>query len=161
MVNKDAYQRENLNNVTHSTALQNCLITIVTTLFNRYRDLPSFPYEHWLKQDVISNRLQFPLSAMKITGQPQRKACKLNFYWKICGNFFSGPPLQGSKILRAPLFASGPPYKYLWTVPYRIIHKQNPFNIISRGVQGAPRRIFGWNNFVLKIVGIFDFFLSV
>ena len=30
---------------------------------------------------------------------------------------FSGPPLQGSKILRVPLFASGPPYKCFWTVP--------------------------------------------
>ena len=29
-----------------------------------------------------------PLFAMKIMGQPHRKACKLNFYWKICGNFF-------------------------------------------------------------------------
>ena len=34
-----------------------------------------------------------PLLAMKITGQPHRKACKL---------IFSGPPLQGSKMLRAP-----------------------------------------------------------
>ena len=26
---------------------------------------------------------------------------------------------------------------------YRIIYKQNPFNIISRGCKVAPRRIFG------------------
>ena len=44
---------------------------------------------------------------MKITGQPHRKACKLNFYWKICGGLFSSP-LQGSKMLRAP-FCIRPP----------------------------------------------------
>ena len=43
---------------------------------------------------------------MKIMGQPHRKTCKLNFQWKICGNFFQGPPLQGSKILRAPFCIS-------------------------------------------------------
>ena len=32
-----------------------------------------------------------PLFAMKIMGQPKRKACKLNFYWKICSNLFHGP----------------------------------------------------------------------
>ena len=31
--------------------------------------------------------------------------------------FFQGPPYKGKKNLRAPLFASGPPYKCLWTVP--------------------------------------------
>ena len=44
-----------------------------------------------------------PLFAMKITGQPHRKACKLNFYWLI----FFKPPLQGQKF-KGPLFASGP-----------------------------------------------------
>ena len=46
--------------------------------------------------------------AMKITGQPHRKAGKLNFYKKIWGNFFSRPPLQWSKICKAPLFAPAP-----------------------------------------------------
>ena len=50
-----------------------------------------------------------PFLPWKLQVIPHRKACKLNFYWKICGNFFKGPPLQRSKILRAPLFASGPP----------------------------------------------------
>ena len=74
-------------------------------------------------------KIQDPLFTMKITGQPHRKACKLNFYWKICGNFFSGPPLQGSKILRAPIFASGPPYKCLWMVP-------------KYCAQSVPKRLF-------------------
>ena len=52
-------------------------------------------------------KFQGPPFATKM-GQPHRKACKLNFYWKICGNFFKPPPLQMSKNLRAPLFASGP-----------------------------------------------------
>ena len=43
---------------------------------------------------------------MKIMGQPHRKACKLHFHRKICGNFFEGPPLQGSTILRAPFLDS-------------------------------------------------------
>ena len=33
---------------------------------------------------------------LKIMSQPHRKACKLNFYWKICGHFFKAP-LQGQK----------------------------------------------------------------
>ena len=32
---------------------------------------------------------------MKITCQHHRKACKLDFYWKICAIFFSGPPDKG------------------------------------------------------------------
>ena len=48
------------------------------------------------------------LYAMKIMGQPHRKARKLNFHQKIDGHFFQGPLLQGSKNLRAPVFASGP-----------------------------------------------------
>ena len=40
----------------------------------------------------IAKKFQGPLFAMNITGQPHWKACKLNFYWKICGNFFQGPP---------------------------------------------------------------------
>ena len=39
-------------------------------------------------------KIQAPLFAMKIMGQPHRKACKLNFQWKICGNFFQGPPYK-------------------------------------------------------------------
>ena len=45
---------------------------------------------------------------MKITGQPHRKACKLNFYWKICSNFIQGPSFKGQKF-EGPPFASGPP----------------------------------------------------
>ena len=37
---------------------------------------------------------------------------KLIFYWKICGNFFQGPPYKGQIF-----FASGRPNKCLWTVP--------------------------------------------
>ena len=40
---------------------------------------------------------------MKITGQSHKKAYELNFYWKICGNFFR-PFIQGSTILKAPFW---------------------------------------------------------
>ena len=42
-----------------------------------------------------------------------RKARKLNFYWKICGNFFQGPPLvKRVNNFEGPLFASVPlPYR--------------------------------------------------
>ena len=52
-----------------------------------------------------------------IMGQLRRKAYKLIFYWKICGNFYSKSPLQGSKILRAPFLHQPPPNKCSWTVP--------------------------------------------
>ena len=55
-----------------------------------------------------SQIFQGPHFAMKITGQPHRKACKLNFYLKICGNFLSRPLLQGSKILRPPFLHQAP-----------------------------------------------------
>ena len=42
-------------------------------------------------------KFQGPLFAMKITGQLHRKACKLNFYWKICAIFFQGPLLLGQQ----------------------------------------------------------------
>ena len=45
---------------------------------------------------------------MKITGQPHRKACKLNFYWKFVIVFKLPPPLQGSKILKAPFLHQAP-----------------------------------------------------
>ena len=61
-------------------------------------------------------KIQGPLFAMKITGQPHRKASKLTFTGKFVVIFFR-PPLQGSKILRAPLFTSDPPYKCLWMFP--------------------------------------------
>ena len=48
------------------------------------------------------------LFAMEIIGQSHRKACKLNFHWKICGKFFQGSPIQGSKILRPPFCISPP-----------------------------------------------------
>ena len=63
-----------------------------------------------------SKNFRASLFAMKITGQPCRKACKLNFHWKICGNFFKAPLIR-FKTLRAPLFASGPLNKWLWMVP--------------------------------------------
>ena len=53
-----------------------------------------------------------PLFAMKIMGQPHRKACQLNFHWKICGNYLR-PPLQGSNILRALPFCIRPPERSL------------------------------------------------
>ena len=55
-----------------------------------------------------SKKFRAPLFAMKITGQPHRKACKLNFPWKICGNFFQAPPLQGSKFEGPPFFNQAP-----------------------------------------------------
>ena len=64
-----------------------------------------------------AKKFQAPLFVMKITGQPHRKACKLNFNGKSVVIFFSGPPLQGSTILRAPFLHQAPPYKCLWTVP--------------------------------------------
>ena len=54
-------------------------------------------------------KFRAPLFAMKITGQPHRKACKLSFQWKICGNFFSGSPLTRVKHFKGPLFESDPP----------------------------------------------------
>ena len=44
-------------------------------------------------------KLQFPpsLFAMKVTGQSHRKACKLNFYWKIFGDFFQGPSYKSQE----------------------------------------------------------------
>ena len=53
-------------------------------------------------------RIRFPALgpfAMKITDQPHRKEPDVNLL--SAGNFFQGPhSFQGSKILRAPLFAS-------------------------------------------------------
>ena len=58
-----------------------------------------------------------PPFAMKITGQPIEKHVNSIFNGKSVVIFFQGPPLQGSKILRVPIFASAPPpYKFLWTV---------------------------------------------
>ena len=53
-----------------------------------------------------------PPFVMKITCQPHRKACKLNFHWKICHNFFTR-----IENFKGPIFASGPSNKCLWTVP--------------------------------------------
>ena len=58
--------------------------------------------------------------AMKIMSQPHRKAYgKLNFYWKICGHLFQGPPpLTRVKNFKGPHpFCISPPYKWLWMVP--------------------------------------------
>ena len=61
----------------------------------------------------------FPHFCLENYVSTHRKACKLNFYWKICGIFCQGPPLEGSKIVRAPPFLhQPPPHKFLWTVPY-------------------------------------------
>ena len=49
-----------------------------------------------------------PLFAMKITGQPHRKVCKLSFYWKICV-FFQALPLPRFENFKGPLLASSPP----------------------------------------------------
>ena len=65
----------------------------------------------------IPQKISGPPFALKITGQPHRKACKLNFYWI----FFKGP-LTRVKKFEGPLFASGPPNKCLWTVPNIIIN---------------------------------------
>ena len=60
------------------------------------------------------------LFAMKITGKldpiDDRKACKLNFYREICGNFFLRPPCKGQKF-SGPHFCIRSPNKCLWTVP--------------------------------------------
>ena len=58
-----------------------------------------------------------PFLPWKLRVNPIEKHVNSIFNGKSVVIFFSGPPLQGSKILRAPLFASGPPYKCLWTVP--------------------------------------------
>ena len=42
-------------------------------------------------------KIQGPLFAVKIMSQPHGKACKCNFYWKICGNFFQVPPYKVQK----------------------------------------------------------------
>ena len=61
-------------------------------------------------------KIRGPLFAMKIMSQLHRKACKLNFHWKIC-IFFSRTPLARVKHFKGPLFISGPPNKCLWKVP--------------------------------------------
>ena len=63
--------------------------------------LPSPPLQ-------TSKHFRAHLFAMKSMGQSHRKAYKLNFYWKICSNFFR-VPLQGSKILRTPFFTPAIP----------------------------------------------------
>ena len=61
--------------------------------------------EHPFRPQKISG----PFFAMKIMGQPHKKACKLNFNW----DFFSRL-LTRSTNFKAPLFASGPLNKCLW-----------------------------------------------
>ena len=58
-----------------------------------------------------------PFRSPKISGQPQRKAFKTNFNWKICGIFFKAP-LTRIKNFKGPLFATGPPNKCLPKVSY-------------------------------------------
>ena len=52
-----------------------------------------------------------PFGPQEISGppfyQPHRKACKFNFYWKICGNFFKAS-LTRVKNFKGTLFAPGP-----------------------------------------------------
>ena len=50
-------------------------------------------------------KIQPPPLAMKSMDQPHRKACKLNFYCKICGKFFKAP-LARAKTFKGPLLAS-------------------------------------------------------
>ena len=47
--------------------------------------------------NFFSKNFRAPFFAMKIMDQPHREACKLNFYWKICGNFFKAQPYKGQK----------------------------------------------------------------
>ena len=54
-------------------------------------------------------KISGPLFAMKVMGQPHKKVCKLNFHWKICGNFFQAPSLQSSNLLRSPFASALPP----------------------------------------------------
>ena len=60
------------------------------------------------------HQISGPPFAMKSSGQPNRKAWELNFYWKICG-IFQPPSLQGSQILRAP-FCIRSPHQCFWTI---------------------------------------------
>ena len=60
-------------------------------------------------------KIQGPLFAMKIMGQPHRKACKLYFHCKIFVIFFQGPltrlkNLKGPFLYQAPkqVFVNGP-----------------------------------------------------
>ena len=47
-------------------------------------------------QKKKKKKIGAPLFAMKITGQPHRKACKLN-HGKFVVIFFQGPPYKGQK----------------------------------------------------------------
>ena len=53
-------------------------------------------------------KISSPLFGIKITGQSHRKACKLNYYWKICGNFIQGPLRSFKNVLRAPFLHQAP-----------------------------------------------------
>ena len=61
-------------------------------------------------------KFRAPFLPWKLRVNPLEKHVNSIFNGKS-GNFFSGPPYKGQKFLRAPFFASGPPYKCLWTVP--------------------------------------------
>ena len=44
-----------------------------------------------------------------------------------------------------------------YVLPHNLHYKIH-LTLFQEGCKVAPRRIFGWNNFALKIVGSFDFF---
>ena len=64
--------------------------------------------KNWAQGLQTSKNFSSPFP-IKIMDQTRRKASKLNFHCKICGNFFQDSPLQyWVKFLRVPLFAPGP-----------------------------------------------------
>ena len=67
-----------------------------------------------------------PFLPSKLQVNPIEKLVNSIFNGKSVVIFFRAP-LQGSKILRAPLFASGPPYKRLWMVNKTMMVKQDCF----------------------------------
>ena len=60
-----------------------------------------------------SKKFRAPLFCHENYGLTHRKACKLNFGWKIC-NFFQGPPYKGqNKKFLGPPFYTRPPNKQM------------------------------------------------
>ena len=86
---------------------------------------------------------------MNIMGQPHRKACKLNFHWKICGDFVKAP-LQGSKILGAP---------FLHQVTQQVFVNGrgplHPIPVVAKWVNIISRQ---FNVFILFIFFLFIYF---
>ena len=57
-----------------------------------------------LKKKKKKKKKTFMALLFAMMGEPHTKVCKLNFHLKMCGIFFSRPPLQWSKLLGAPSF---------------------------------------------------------